>query len=425
MCLLLGTPATPAAAADDGALLRVAHLSADTPAFDVTLAPLPADGTPLTDPGPDLVRALRYGDLGDFTELSPGAYAVSLRPAGSSPSIPPSLSVRVDLPPGGARTVALTGGFAELAAEILTEDLSAPPPGTARVRALLATAGKAPELRLGDGRGLPAGFPVSVPAGPATFQIGTTDLPVDLAAGSVVTVLVLDRPDGGLAARVVLDAAAPAVVPVGAVEAGSGPGGLPLGAAALLLAAVAALRGRRRLVLATAGAVVAGLLTGPAAAAEPGPPVLRAETAPSSAVPTWVRIPAAGVDSALPAVGLDGAGALVPPAEGAGWYAGGPVPGETGPAVITGHVDWAGSPAVFARLDELAPGDEVVVGHADGTVSRFTVAHVERYPKSTFPSAAVYGPTTGAELRLITCGGVFDRATGSYRDNVVVSAVAA
>jgi hypothetical protein len=210
---------------------------------------------------------------------------------------------------------------------------------------------------------------------------------------------------------------------VGAVEAGSGPGGIPLEAAALVLAAVAALQGRRRLVLATAGALLAGLLTVPAAAAEPAPPTLATDGA-AAALPIWVRIPAAGVDSPLPAVGLDSAGALVPPAEGAGWYAGGPVPGETGPAVLTGHVDWAGSPAVFARIDELTPGDEVVVGHADGTTTRFTVTGVGRHPKNAFPSAAVYGATTGAELRLITCGGAFDRAAGSYRENVVVTAVA-
>jgi hypothetical protein len=417
---------TPAAAADGRALLRVAHLSADTPAFDVAIAPLPPDGAPLTDAGPDLVRALAYGDLGDFADLAPGAYAVSLRPAGSAPSTPPSLSVRVDLPPDGARTVALTGSFAELSTEILTEDLSAPPAGAVRVRALVATAGTSPgEVSLADGPVLRPGFPVTVPAGRATLRVAGTDLPLDLTAGSVVTVVVLERPDGGLTTRVVLDAAAPERIPVGAVEAGSGPADVPVAAAALgLLAVVAALRGRRRLVLATTGAVLTGLLTVPAAAAEPAPPTLVPAQAARSA-PVWLRVPAAGIDTALPAVDLDAAGALVPPPVGAGWYARGPAPGEIGPAVITGHVDWAGSPGVFARLQDLAPGDEVVVGHADGTTTRFTVTGVARYAKADFPTAAVYGSTTDAELRLITCGGAFDRAVGSYRDNVVVTAVAA
>jgi hypothetical protein len=213
---------------------------------------------------------------------------------------------------------------------------------------------------------------------------------------------------------------------VGAVEAGSGPGAPPVGLlAAGLGLTLAVLRRQRRLVLVTAGTVLAALLSVPSAAAQTGRAVsLAVDARGPRATPTALRVPAAGVDVSLPPVGLDRSGALVPPAVGAGWYADGPVPGETGPAVIAGHVDWAGSPAVFARLDELGAGDELLVDHVDGTTSRFTVSHVERYTKSAFPTAAVYGPTPGAELRLITCGGVFDRAAGSYRDNVVVYAVA-
>lgn len=346
--------------------------------------------------------ALGYGYLSDFAELPAGAYAVSLRAAGAAPSTPPALSLRVDLPPGGARTVALTGSFAELSAEVLPEDLGAPPPGSARVRALDATEGGGPaEVRLTGGPALPAGTPVVVPAGPWTLEIDGTDadLPLELVAGSVVTVVVLDGPGGQRTVRVVLDAAAPERVPVGAVEAGSGPDATPVG-------------------------LLAGLAAFPATAAEAARTAVT--TDPDARVaPTWLRIPAAGVDVALPAVGLDADGALVPPAEGAGWYAGGPVPGETGPAVITGHVDRAGSPAAFARLAELSAGNEIVVGHADGTTSSFTVTRVDRYAKNAFPTAAVYGATAGPELRLITCGGTFDRSAGSYRDNVVVSAVAA
>ena len=95
-----------------------------------------------------------------------------------------------------------------------------------------------------------------------------------------------------------------------------------------------------------------------------------------------------------------------------------------GPAVLAGHVDSTAGPAVFWRLRDLAPGDEVLVDRADGTTARFTVTRVERHPKDAFPTDEVYGPTTGAELRLITCGGEFDRAARSYRDNVVVFAVA-
>ena len=107
----------------------------------------------------------------------------------------------------------------------------------------------------------------------------------------------------------------------------------------------------------------------------------------------------------------------------AGWYAQGTAPGASGPAVLTGHVDGGGAPAVFARLDELRPGDTVLVDRADGTTLRFAVTRASRHPKTAFPTEAVYAATTGPELRLITCGGAFDRAAGSYLDNVVVWAV--
>ena len=106
----------------------------------------------------------------------------------------------------------------------------------------------------------------------------------------------------------------------------------------------------------------------------------------------------------------------------AGWYRQGPAPGDPGPAVLTGHVDSVAGPAVFFRLRDIAVGDPVLVDRADGTTVRFTVTRVARYPKGAFPAAEVYGPTPDAELRLITCGGVFDRATGSYADNVIVFA---
>ncbi len=118
---------------------------------------------------------------------------------------------------------------------------------------------------------------------------------------------------------------------------------------------------------------------------------------------------------------------LVPPSDfaRAGWFTGSPAPGATGPAVIAGHVDSRQGPAVFFRLAELEPGDEVLVDRADGTTVRFTVTSVDRYPKDEFPTEQVYGPTPRAELRLITCGGEFDPDERSYRDNVVVSAVRA
>jgi sortase (surface protein transpeptidase) len=121
---------------------------------------------------------------------------------------------------------------------------------------------------------------------------------------------------------------------------------------------------------------------------------------------------------------VDGSGALVPPEDvtTAGWFAQGAAPGDAGPAVLAGHVDSVAGPGVFFRLRSLVPGDPVLVTRADGSVVRFTVTRVARYPKTAFPTGEVYGPTADAELRLVTCGGAFDRAARSYVDDVVVYA---
>jgi sortase (surface protein transpeptidase) len=105
-----------------------------------------------------------------------------------------------------------------------------------------------------------------------------------------------------------------------------------------------------------------------------------------------------------------------------GWFTGGPAPGATGPAVIAGHIDSKRGPAVFYRLRELRPGQEITVGRSDGSSVRFAVDGVAQYPKHAFPTEAVFGPSPEPLLRLITCGGVFDRSQRSYRDNVVVTA---
>jgi hypothetical protein len=106
-----------------------------------------------------------------------------------------------------------------------------------------------------------------------------------------------------------------------------------------------------------------------------------------------------------------------------GWFSPGPTPGQFGPAVIAGHVDSKKRPAVFYRLHELKPGATVKVGRKDGSTATFTVDKVEQYPKNRFPTSKVYGNSTNrAELRLITCGGSFDRQTGHYRDNIVAYA---
>jgi sortase (surface protein transpeptidase) len=143
--------------------------------------------------------------------------------------------------------------------------------------------------------------------------------------------------------------------------------------------------------------------------------------------PLTLDIPAIGVHTSLMTLGLKADGTVqVPPLSAgapAGWYRNLASPGESGPAVLLGHVDSArDGPAVFYRLRELRPGDRVSVDRADGRTVRFVVRSVARYPKQNFPTAAVYGPRPGAELRLVTCGGSFDALRRHYRDNLVVYA---
>jgi sortase (surface protein transpeptidase) len=137
-----------------------------------------------------------------------------------------------------------------------------------------------------------------------------------------------------------------------------------------------------------------------------------------------VQVGRVGVDAEVIPLGLDAAGALEVPADfaQAGWWRSGPEPGERGPAVIVGHVDSRSGPAVFYRLRELVAGDRVTVQRADGTSGEFVVDRVEQHPKSAFPTDAVYGATAAPELRLVTCGGTFDRSTGHYVDNTIVFA---
>jgi sortase (surface protein transpeptidase) len=105
-----------------------------------------------------------------------------------------------------------------------------------------------------------------------------------------------------------------------------------------------------------------------------------------------------------------------------GHYAGGAAPGERGPAVYASHVNYRGVEGGFARLAEVEAGDQVLVERQDGVTVVYAVDRVDMVPKDAFPTAQVYGPTSGPELRLITCGGEFDADVRSYEDNVVVYA---
>lgn len=155
----------------------------------------------------------------------------------------------------------------------------------------------------------------------------------------------------------------------------------------------------------------------------PAPSAKAARDTGVSGPPTRLRIPRIAVDTRLEELELNDAGALRPPSDfqEAGWYADGTTPGEPGPAIIAGHVDSISGPAVFYHLRDLRVGDQAQVQRG-GHWLTFTVTETHRYPKNAFPTAAVYGPTPDAQLRLITCGGAFDTSQRSYVDDIVVYA---
>lgn len=250
-CWAVGLPAAGAAPAGGG-LLRLAHLSPDTPAVDVYV-------NSVADPAADLtLHGVSYGDVSDYRDVPPGSYTVSMRKAGAAADTPPVLSTTVEVGADSARTVAGVGHFADLGLRILQDSLTPPPSGDARMRvvAAAATAGSL-DVSMPSGqvaKGLAFAHTsdyVDIPAGRTTLTVApaggpSAQLPVTVSPGAVYSLLVLDKSGGGLTVRPVLDAASPGVVPTGSVPAGEGgtaPGQQPtvLGPIAAGLAALAVL----------------------------------------------------------------------------------------------------------------------------------------------------------------------------------------
>ncbi|MEU0391813.1 class F sortase [Streptomyces sp. NPDC006208] len=169
----------------------------------------------------------------------------------------------------------------------------------------------------------------------------------------------------------------------------------------------------------------AGELQPPSQTTAPRPrPAVRPAPQPVSD-PARMRIRAIGVNASMVKLALNSSGALEPPpaakAGVAGWYSKGPVPGESGTAVVTGHVDSPTGRAVFFLLGVLPKRSTIEITRRDGHTSVFSVDAVEMYQKNKFPDQKVYGSSAKPQLRIITCGGGYTKATG-YRGNVVVYA---
>ncbi|MFJ8851582.1 class F sortase [Streptomyces sp. NPDC102437] len=146
----------------------------------------------------------------------------------------------------------------------------------------------------------------------------------------------------------------------------------------------------------------------------------------SASVPKRLRIATIGVDAPFTDLSLGPTGQLnaPPPNDNnlVGWYKDGVAPGERGAAIVAGHVDTMTGPAVFLQLRYLKPGAKVDITRADGSVATFKVDSVEQFSKAQFPDDRVYADTDTAQLRLITCGGTYNKTAKDYEDNVVAFA---
>lgn len=168
---------------------------------------------------------------------------------------------------------------------------------------------------------------------------------------------------------------------------------------------------------------VSGDRPGPASVALPtGRAIVEMPLDPTTTT-TGLRVPSIGLDTRrLVELGQDSDRRLEVPRDAAtvGHYSGGAAAGQRGAAIYASHVAYLGAEGGFAHLADVDVGDQVLVERADAVTVVYRVDRVDLVDKDAFPTLAVYGPTTGPELRLITCGGTFDTDADSFEDNVIV-----
>lgn len=163
-------------------------------------------------------------------------------------------------------------------------------------------------------------------------------------------------------------------------------------------------------------------------------------------VPLELQIPALKVNAPVLGVGLTSDNKMDSPKGPIGdqiwhtafWYRGSGIPGEPGTATITGHVnDPLGRPEIFANLQDLQPGDVIVVHYSLLNIDiRFIVDEIKVYSiqESSDPEVLkkIYGagPIAGtgpqpsldgsSHLTLITCAG--NIVNGEFDHHTVVFA---
>jgi hypothetical protein len=219
-----------AAVAPSDGYVRLAHLSPDTPAVDVYLSAVSGGMKEQSFP------AVGYGVVSQYMPLPEGTYTVAMRPAGAPENDPPVLSTSVTVQAGKAYTVAGVGHNTDLGLRVLSDDLMSPPAGKAKVRIVQASA-QVVQLRVSvAGKKVIAdevAFATTtdyIDVNPGRWPLRLqplpngepTDVDVDLNAGGVYSVFVLDTDGDKITAEVRTDAQNGVVIPDNGVETGGG-----------------------------------------------------------------------------------------------------------------------------------------------------------------------------------------------------------
>jgi LPXTG-site transpeptidase (sortase) family protein len=134
-------------------------------------------------------------------------------------------------------------------------------------------------------------------------------------------------------------------------------------------------------------------------------------------------IPEIGIDAPISVLGVLPDGTMASPRgpEDVAWYTFSAKPGEIGNVVMSGHLDYINyGAAVFWRLGELRPGDEIQVVLEDDTVVKYVVESLNEYEEATAPVQDIVGPTSNESITLITCAGSFDPTNLHYNRRLVV-----
>ena len=217
-----------------------------------------------------------------------------------------------------------------------------------------------------------------------------------------------------------------ATLSTGLVVVSVGGAALGVGGPARSVAAVSGVAGVSAVPVSARGTASDAVRAAPRPSVSASAPARAVHAALSRSTPIQLAMPSIGLTAPLLGLGMDSKGQPeLPPfsqPKTAGWLRDSATPGEAGTSVLVGHVDTRTGPAVFWNLSAVKPGAPVELARLDGSTALFTVDRVQSYPKAVFPSAQVYAPAKDAQLRIITCGGSFDRKRAEYTGNVVLYA---